>query len=92
MSTPAEAGQRRRRRVRLTPVRSVPVQFTGERGGEGPLTLGQYAINTWLSHIPDHAYLALFAELPVPAMVSVAEVAEVIAVLIARHEIGRAHV
>ena len=47
MSTGTETGQRRRRRVRLTPVRPIPVEFTGERAGEGPLTLGQLDVYAW---------------------------------------------
>jgi hypothetical protein len=86
MSTGTETGQRRRRRVRLTPVRPVPVEFTGERAGEGPLTLGQLDVYNWLSQTPDHVYAILCAELPVPAVVSVDDVADAIAVLIARHE------
>jgi hypothetical protein len=86
MSTETETGQRRRRRVRLTPVRPIPVEFTGERAGEGPLTLGQLNIYMWTSQMPDHLYEFLYAELPVPAMVSVDEVAEAAALLIARHE------
>src|SRR5258707_12342829 len=84
--TGTETGQRRRRRVRLTPMRSIPVEFTGERAGEGPLTLGQLNIYMWLSGMPDHFYGILCAELPVPAMVSVDDVAEAAAALIARHE------
>ena len=79
-------GQRRRRRVRLTPMRSIPVEFTGERAGEGPLTLGQLDVYKWLSEAPDHVYAILCAELPVPAAVSVDDVAEAAAALIARHE------
>jgi hypothetical protein len=86
MSTGTETGQRRRRRVRLTPVRSIPVEFTGERGGEGPLTLGQLNVYAWVSGTPDDLYAILRAELPVPAVVSVGDVAEATAVLIARHE------
>jgi hypothetical protein len=86
MSTDTETGQCRRRRVRLTPTRSIPVEFTGERAGEGPLTLGQLDIYTWLSQMPDHPYAILYVELPVPAMVSVNDAAEAAAVLIARHE------
>ncbi len=86
MSTGTEAGQRRRRRVGLTPMRSIPVEFTGERAGEGPLTLGQLNIYMWLSTMPDHFYALLCAELPVPAMVLVNDVAEAAAALIARHE------
>jgi hypothetical protein len=86
MSTGTETGQRRRRRVRLTPVRSIPVEFTGERAGEGPLTLGQLDVYAWLSGAPDDVYAVLCAELPVPTVVSVDDVAEATAVLIARHE------
>jgi len=84
MST--EPGQRRRRRVRLTPTRPLPVEFTGERAGEGPLTLGQLNIYVWLRRAPDHFYALLCAEFPVPEVVSVGDVAEAVAVLIARHE------
>jgi hypothetical protein len=86
MSTATETGQRRRRRLRLTPMRPIPVEFTGERAGEGPLTLGQLDLYDWLSQNPDHLYVILCVELPVPAMVSVDDVAEAVAVLIARHE------
>src|SRR5579872_2709976 len=86
MSIGTETGQRRRRRLRLTPVRPVPVEFTGERAGEGPLTLGQLNVYTWLGQAPDHPHAILYAELPVPAMASVGDVAEAVAALIARHE------
>jgi hypothetical protein len=86
MSTGTEIGQRRRRRVQLTPTRSVPVEFTGGRGGEGPLTLGQLEVYTWTSATPDHPYAFLYTELPVPAPASVDDVAEATAALIARHE------
>src|SRR3984885_10584495 len=89
MSIDTETGQRRRRRVRLTPMRSIPVEVTGKRAGEGPLTLGQLNIYNWLSHTPDHVYAILCVELPVPAVVSVDDVAEATGVLIARHEVLR---
>ena len=81
--------------MRLTPVRSVPVEFAGERGGEGPLTFGQLNVYSWVSANPDDVYAILSVELPVPAAVSVGDVAAAAAVLILRHEslqIGRAHV
>src|SRR6202453_4192530 len=84
--TEIETGQRRRRRLRLTPMRSITFESTGERAGEGPLTLGQLNIYNWLSQAPDHVYSILCVELPVPALVSVSDVAEATAVLIARHE------
>ena len=70
----------------LTPVRSIPVEFTGERAGEGPFTLGQLNIYMWLSRSPDHPYALLCVELPVPAVASVGEVAGAVAALVARHE------
>ena len=84
MSTGTETGQRRRRRLRLTPIRSIPVEFTGERAGEGPLTLGQLDLYNWVT--PDDLYAILCAELPVPATASADDVAEAAAALIARHE------
>jgi hypothetical protein len=84
-STGTEISQRRRR-LRLTPVRSIPVEFTGKRAGEGPLTLGQLDLYDWLIQNPDHLYVILCVELPVPAVVSADDVAEAAAALIARHE------
>ncbi len=84
MNTGTESGQRRRRRVRLSPVRSVPVEFAGERAGEGPLTLGQLNVYTWVT--PDDISAILRVELPVPEVVSVDDVAEATGALIARHE------
>jgi hypothetical protein len=84
MSTVTEAG--RRRRVRLTPVPSIPVEFAGERAGEGPLTLGQLDVYTWTSLTPGHPYAFLCVELPVPATVFVGDVAGALAALIVRHE------
>jgi hypothetical protein len=85
MSAVTETGQRRRR-VRLTPVRSVPVEFTGERAGEGPLTAGQLNHYAWVTGSPDDLYAILRVELPVPEAVPVGDVAEAAGVLIARHE------
>jgi hypothetical protein len=85
MNTGTETGQHRRR-VLLTPMRSIPVEFAGERAGEGPLTLGQINMYLWLSRVPDHTHAVLRVELPVPAVVSVDDVAEATGVLIARHE------
>jgi hypothetical protein len=86
MGTGIGTAQRRRRRVRLIPVRSIPVEFAGERAGEGPLTLGQLDVYNWLSQIPDHIHARLCVELPVPAVVSAGDVAGAAAVLIGRHE------
>ncbi len=89
MSTGTETGQRRRRRLRLTPMPPVPVEFAGERAGEGPLTLGQLDVYAWVSGIPDHFYAILCVGLPVPGVVSVDDVAEATGVLISRHEVLR---
>jgi hypothetical protein len=86
MSTTTGTGQRRRRRPPLTPMRPVPVEFTGERAGEGPLTLGQLDIYSWLSQTPDHLYARLRVQLPVPAVVPIDEVTAAARVLIAQHE------
>src|SRR5512146_3028262 len=86
MNTGTDTGQRRRRRVRLTPMPPIPVEFAGERAGEGPLTLGQLNIYEWVSRTPDHLYAFLCVELPVPPVVSVDDVAEAVAALLARHE------
>jgi hypothetical protein len=86
MSIDTETGRHRRRRVRLTPLRSIPVEFTGERAGEGPLTLGQLNIYVWVSVDPDLPYAILRVELPVPGVMPVEEVAAAAAVLIGRHE------
>jgi hypothetical protein len=85
MSIDTEPVQRRRR-VRLTPTRSIPVPFTGARGGDGPPTMGQRNTHRWMSMDPDQLYAILTVELPVPTMVSVDDVAEAIAVLFARYE------
>lgn len=77
---------RRRRRVQLSPMPMVPVEFSGERAGEGPLTLGQRDVYTWMSLIPDHPYGVLYFELRVPAEATVEKVAGAVAALIARHE------
>ena len=76
----------RRRRVHLTPTRSLPVEFSGSRSGAGPLTFGQHNTYLWLNATPGHVYTNLWVELPVPDTASVAEVAEAAAALIGRHE------
>jgi hypothetical protein len=67
-------------------MRPVPVEFTGERAGDGPLTLGQLDMYNWLSQVPDDPYAILRAELPVADAASVQDVAQAAGVLIARHE------
>ncbi|HLK00993.1 MAG TPA: condensation domain-containing protein [Streptosporangiaceae bacterium] len=72
--------------MQLTPMRSIPVEFTGERAAEGPLTFGQLDLYNWLSQNPDHLYVILCVELPVVEVVPAGDVAKAVAVLIARHE------
>src|ERR1700722_14790127 len=80
-----EAGQRRRR-LQLTPMPSIPVEFSGQRAGEGPLTLGQLDVYTWLIEAPNLTSATLYVEFPVPTAVSGDAVAEAVRVLIGRHE------
>lgn len=75
-----------RRRVRLTQVRTIAVTGTGARAAEGPMTLGQINIFGWLNRVPGAFYGILCVELPVPPGVSVDDVAESMAILVARHE------
>jgi hypothetical protein len=67
-------------------MRSIPVKFAGQRAGEGPLALGQFDLYNWVRKNPDHLYVILCVELPVPVGVSADDVAEATAALIARHE------
>ncbi|MFL6122069.1 condensation domain-containing protein [Actinophytocola sp.] len=76
----------RRRRVRLTPLRSVPVGFTGRRAAEGPMTLGQLNILQWLSVAPKHVFATVSGELEVSDGMSVEDMAEIVAALLGRHE------
>jgi hypothetical protein len=80
-----------RRRVQLTPLPSVPVGFTGHRSAVGPLTLGQLNIMHWLIGSPNHPLHTLWAELEMPADLSIADVVETVGVLLARHESLRTH-
>ena len=84
--TTLDTGRNRRRRVRLTPVEPIPVAFTGQRAAEGPFTLGQLNTVQWLKLTPDHVNAVLCVELPVPRGISVEDVVETTAVLVARHE------
>jgi hypothetical protein len=86
VDTVTETGPRRRRRILLTPVRTIQVTGTGARAGDGPLTLGQLNMFRWLSRVTDPFYGTLHVELPVPPGMSVDDVAGAIAALVARHE------
>jgi hypothetical protein len=86
VDTVTETGPRRRRRILLTPVRTIQVTGTGARAGDGPLTLGQLNMFRWLSRVTDPFYGTLHVELPVPPGMSVDDVAGAIAALVARYE------
>lgn len=75
-----------RRPQRLTTPRLVAVPFAGDRAGEKPMTLGQLNVVKWLRGTPEHLYATLGAELAVSGEVRVADVVEMVAVLLARHE------
>ncbi len=76
----------RKRRVRLTAVRSEAVEFAGLSHREGPLALGQLNILRWLIRTPDHFHATLAVDMPVPRGVRVPDVTAAVAVLVARHE------
>jgi hypothetical protein len=80
------SGRLRRLPATLTAPQWVAVPFTGERAAEKPMTLGQLNIVEWLRGAPGHPYATIGAELAVSGDVRVADVAEIIAVLLARHE------
>jgi hypothetical protein len=86
MSADTDTGRQRRRRVVLTPVRSIPVEYHGGRAGAGPLTFGQLNMWQWINETDEQFFGLLCVEIPVPDGVSVTDVAETIAVLVARHE------
>jgi hypothetical protein len=80
------SGRLRQLPVRLTAPQPVAVPFTGERAAEKPMTLGQLNILEWFRGAAGHPYVTIGAELAVSGDVRVADVAETIAVLLARHE------
>lgn len=76
-------------------VRTMAVHFSGVRAAEGPMTLGQRNMDKWLrgfstdNGVP--AYGMQFWSLRPDPGVTVADVAETVAVLLARHEGLRTH-
>ncbi|MCS7484521.1 condensation domain-containing protein [Umezawaea endophytica] len=62
------------------------VDFTGARGGEGPVTLGQGNVLEWIGAQRQERSDILCRFVPVPVGVTAADIGEVLAVLIARHE------
>ncbi|MFI9812626.1 condensation domain-containing protein [Saccharothrix variisporea] len=66
---------------------SVVVRFRGERAVEGPMTLGQLNAHKWLSWTSTPEYGMQYWRLPADAGgFAVTDFAEVLAVLLARHE------
>src|SRR5689334_15232116 len=65
----------------------VPVKFHGDRGGDGPVTLGQHNTIQWTGKLPAGHFLAMedwVFEVPGPAGID--DVAAAWGVLISRHE------
>jgi Condensation domain len=75
----------RRGDVTLTPADSVRVRFQGERGGDGPLTLGQGNTLQW---VRDEVISSRITEWPLelPERVTLDDIAAAFSVLMARHE------
>src|SRR5262245_44090128 len=70
----------------LTLVDRVAVKATGRRGGSGPLTLGQINVAEWVGPA-EHDFDAIVDYiLHLPRAVSLADVFEALAVLVARYE------
>jgi len=72
--------------VALTPLPPVPVRGKGERARSGPLTLGQLNILQWIVTAPEPFDAAIGGPLDFPEGTRVADVADSLAVLLARHE------
>jgi hypothetical protein len=71
--------------VRLVPAGRRWVAFSGERGGEGPLTLGQRNTLPWIVNTTDYNRMTE-SVLQLPAGASLDDIAAAFGVLMARHE------
>jgi hypothetical protein len=65
---------------------AIPVQYTGSRSAEGPLTIGQHNVLDWLGVEPDHRYASLEWVFELPPSTTIADVSAAVAVLLSRHE------
>lgn len=72
--------------ITLTRLPPVPVRGKGERTRSGPLTLGQLNILQWIVTAPEPFDAAIGGPLDIPEGTRVADVADSLAVLLARHE------
>ncbi|QKW13540.1 condensation domain-containing protein [Verrucosispora sp. NA02020] len=71
--------------VRLTHVDQLRVRFTGERDGEGPITLGQANMLSWIAKEKPYGRFAA-GPLELPPGASMVDVTAAVEVLMARHE------
>jgi hypothetical protein len=69
----------------LTPAAQLRVRFAGERGGEGPVTVGQESTLAWISN---PAFYTRMIEWPLslPAGTTFADITVALEILMARHE------
>ena len=72
-------------RVRIVPAGRHYAKFSGPRGGEGPLTLGQLITLTWVHDTTQYNRMTE-SVLPVPAGATLEDIAAAFGVLLARHE------
>jgi hypothetical protein len=70
----------------LIPLSPVPVRCKGERERTGGLTLGQLNILQWMKSAPEPFDAAIGGPLDIPEGTRIADVAESLATLMARHE------
>lgn len=68
-------------------VRTVPVQFSGERAGVFPATFSQSSVLNWITWEGSGATFALHADLPAGCTVTM--VADAVGMLLTRHEVLR---
>lgn len=69
----------------LTPQPPLRVPFSGERAGDGPLTLGQISTLGWVDNVSFYTRMIEWP-LTLPAGITLADVGAALAVLLARHE------
>ena len=71
--------------ARLIPQPPLQVPFSGERAGDGPLTLGQISTLGWVTNVSFYTRMIEWP-LALPAGITLADVGAALAVLLARHE------
>jgi hypothetical protein len=71
--------------VQLEPAGQVAVPFAGNRGGDGPLTMGQASTLDWITDCDLYTRMIEWP-LAIPAGTRLTDIASAMAILIARHE------